>query len=328
MTKQLSEGAQFIVEHRAKGISDAQIREHFAAYGWNDDHLAAIFAEAETSTHAQPQKYTIRHALVDIYVSVRRNWRAFTATLAISYGVLLAGFIVVSLLFAGLVTSDHHPAGIGFVIGFVFWLFLVISWYALGSAFLMATSAKALQDGFNGHHSDTRQLLQRSLEIVPRAAFANAVGAVITFGPVLIFVPLSIYLSVSASHSASDNLALVVLVIGIIGAITFAWLLIASLRFALIQQVAAFEPHLSVKQVLARSPYLLRSGGQWFVFKGFVILAILSLPFSNLNDSNHHSTFLAGIVDIFTLVLGLVGLCALTMLYFNRAAVRGSDQQS
>lgn len=343
-----SEISKYLEAQKARGLSDDQIRSNLTQNGWSAqqiDHIlpkqpvsplpqtnpVVVSSEPQTTEnstqhsniiHQQPQKYKVFQALKDSLTAIRQNAKAFFAVLIISASVCLLGYVAIMLPIGFLASSD--PAlGFALLPALLIVTLLAYLWMALSGSYVVANTAVALNDGFNGRRSKIRDLLKQSLRNFLRIAIANALGLLVTFLPSTISGVIILF-SVWGSGEPNVELMMGAVVVFIIG---LAWALIASLRLALVQQVATFEPNLNARQALKRSSFLLRKGGQWFLIKGFLLVAVIyvalsfvtSTPVDELDRSMNPATML----PILLVYFGT--LTSLTMLYINRAAIRGDQ---
>lgn len=317
---------QYIHLHRAQGFSDQQMRDQFLAHGWTLAQIDHAFAAAGTPSIVQnppqqqavtaldqPKKYKIYRSLLDSLRSIRNNGAAFAATLAVSAIVLVVAILVFFAIAATIFKHEslaYDPKA--FFIKIVITLILLLVFYTIATSFFVATSAIVLRDGLHKRKTIVRQLLLSGIKASPRIAWLSFISGLIAFMPFFVLMILSAILSASTN---SIGVVIGVLLASVIG---FIWFLVVSLRLAIVQQVAVFEPTLSTKQTLKRSNYLLRVGGQWFIVKGVVLLLIISIII-NFLDEHNASELLTGLL---TITVNILSIASLTMLYLNRAALR------
>lgn len=263
-------------------------------------------------------KYGIFQSLQHMMGAVKRNPVTFGVTLLVSYvvsGIILTltflGFASLLLGEFGLLFASFSKILMVLVAGLIIYTLL----YALVYAFTVSCIAYSLSDEKYGIGTTLKKALKSTVRVVK----VNAWVAVVAYWPIAIaaFLPL-LLLGVGSSRLGGSPLALLTPILLLVALI---WALIAQLRYALAPYVALFEPEVPVKQTLKRSEQLLKKGGQWFVFKGVIlILAIFILlavatgsnlrQLENSNDNTINAIFI---------VLSILIEGAMVMLYLNRS---------
>ncbi len=144
----------------------------------------------------------------------------------------------------------------------------------------------------------------------------NAWVAIIAYWPIAAAISLPILL-LTGSGSANSPIAVLSPIFILVAMV---WALIAHLRYALAPYVALFEPEVPIKQTLKRSQLLLKKGGQWFVFKGVLLLLVLFILIAVATGSNLRQLESSNDITLNILFITLSVLIegALVMLYLNR----------
>lgn len=346
---QYTEAAQYIVAHRQQGANDQQIRQHFTDHGWTEEHIREAFKRADDpqtsalpaplqpaqveqppanlSMAGQPKKYGVFRAVKDSLIAMKHNPAAYIFSLVTGLVVFFGGFMLIILISPRSVIGDSPASGVGTIVGVIVYLIAIVVWYALSTAYMMVTLARTLRDGHEGRKSPVKQLLMQSPKVVPRVALANALGFIITVGPILIALAGFLVVTIAAITTGSAYSNIFSILFGLILVFGFAWLIILSLRLALLQQVAFFEPQVGIRKMFGRSNYLLKKGGQWFIVKGvflillvyIIISVVASIDISEVEDSKNV------LINLILSLLVILSQSVLTMLYLNRAAVRGQE---
>lgn len=261
------------------------------------------------------KKYTIFRSFYDMLAAVKKNPVTFGVTLVTAYAASTA---VLSLTLYAMAKLALGQSGLLFaslpriITGLVIGLLIYTLLYALVYAFTLSSMAFSLRDEKNS----IKTVFKKALSVAPRVVKTNALVAIVAYWPlaVLAFLPLLLF-----SMAGLNNPALA-LVFPVVVIAALIWALIANLRFALAPFVAMFEPKIPLKQTLKRSEELLKNGGQWFIFKGvLLLLAVLILlaiaTKSSLNQLEQSSDIA---VNILFIALSILAEGALIMLYFNR----------
>jgi hypothetical protein len=337
----LAEAVAFIKDHLERGVPADYIRQHFLYYGWPPHHIDQAMAEANGVQHPvtpnptrrvqTSHKYRITRALIDAFSAIRRNpvqYFCFLLGGAVVYLIgfaLLVGLLLHSLQFGSEIASGSSSKVL-LIIEFTVYCVLFVVWASLTSTFILATTSKILA----AHPAHARQsftaILQDGLRATPRAALAYGVATVLTLFPY--FLTILVLLISLLSSFGSSSLFTSIGVAGILFIFALLWMLIASLRFSLVQQVAIFEPELSIRQILHRSYYLLKSGGQWFILKGVFCILVVTILLSLLTHNSVERLTLDNhdwYVNVSYVAVTVITQAVLTMLYLNRVAVRGES---
>lgn len=278
-----------------------------------------------------PQKYRVFQAIGDFVSTAGKNPGAFFGSLLISFAVAIAGisayafFVFTSIVGGGAaaVYSDTPaaaaPAIAGAVIG-----------YVLLVAGIQGFTVACISFSLSPEKPSLGAVLHKAFSSLGRLILVNILLCVVIGLPFIVTTIASLASAFTAASSAFNgdggNSAASLVIIPLLMIASLVWLVIAALRFALAPYVALFEPNVGVVKTLGRSRHLLEKGGQWFIFKGFLLLMlvfiILSIvtgesSVSRLNSSQDLST------NISTIIISLFVEGVLVMLYFNRAKVRG-----
>jgi hypothetical protein len=125
------------------------------------------------------------------------------------------------------------------------------------------------------------------------------------------------------SSRGGDITVLVFTLVGFVAAL--AWVIIALLRYAVVPEVALFEPQHRLRDTLGRSRHLLHKGGQWFLVKAFVLAIIIGLLLVSLSAAvpTDAPTAIHVFIILLNLIVSFVSSGIFYTLYRNRVAVKG-----
>lgn len=292
-------------------------------------------APVATTADAVPQKattatgkYRVFEAINDAVHAITRNFKTFVGVAALSYGISFALMLGLALTLAmsGQVTPNYTSIAVAIgatAVLFVVMLIVSLLIYTL----VLTTTSIAVMDGGEGRTRTIKQTITLALPRLGRVALALVVQALIIGGPLIILALVAI----AASMVLPDVLVF------LLGALLYVaisvWMIVATLRYALIPYVALFEPDVRMRALPGRSFHLVKDGGQWFVFKGILLLFLAAIILSLITGQGAWQMQSGGGADD-VLLLSLISLLAnilltvlmnavLVMLYRNRRAVRG-----
>jgi hypothetical protein len=337
---------QYISHNRANGVPDPQIHDALIQSGW-PAHLVdqgmhghapaphtplapqAVQHQPESShpqhqpqVAHQPEKYKVFKALSDSWAAVRANAKTFALTMLVTYGLLIVSLLVVAAIIIGLARGmAPDDSYLGFVIFGIIGIFVTVwAWYVLAGSFMFSVVAFAVNDGANRQKSTVGSVLSRAAAVFWRVAKANVWSGLVTLGPPLAVLLLVVFAFLGTGSDSSSALAILTPFV-IFGALV--WVLLCTVRFALVSYVAVFEPQVAARRTLARSRMLLREGGIWFVWKliflaggiQIVVSLLTGTSLSDIGEDGQHP-----LVSIVQLLMTLVVVTVLLMLYRNRYA--------
>ncbi|HET9174634.1 MAG TPA: hypothetical protein VFN56_05160 [Candidatus Saccharimonadales bacterium] len=332
------EAVAYIRTHQSAGVSIDVIRQHFLQYGWSEDHIDQAIAQANAPTpapapvqaqpspapapeHQQPEKYRVFAAIRDTVSAISHHWQRYFSLLLIGMTAYVGGFILVGLLSLPAITRGSGAISI---IVLIIAGIALLAWQALTSCFLLAATSHVLAEADVSTIPSLKQAIAQAAKQAPRTALAYGLANLITFLPLVLTVFYIAYTVFANPLSIAHNGFSPLVQFGIV-ILDLIWVIVTSLRFILVQQVAVFEPQVPIKHTLSRSYALLRHGGQWFVVKlmllVFVIVIIVAIATSTTlqqiqgGGGSVFSTIIFGLINF-----GLQGV--LTLLYLNRVAVR------
>lgn len=263
-----------------------------------------------------PRKYGVFQSLQEMLGTAQSNPVSFTLSLVITY--VLSGIILfltvlamTSLLIGqfGLLFASFSKIITVLIVGLIVYTLL----YALVYAFTVSSIALSLSSEKN----DVGTVLKKAIAVTPRIAKVNAWVVIIAYWPLAVaaFLPLLLTGSTVTGGTAFVILTPILVLVALI------WTIIAQLRYALAPYVALFEPEVPVVQTLKRSQELLKNGGQWFIFKGvlmilaiFIILGVLTGSSLRELETTDNWT-----INVIFVIVSILVEGALVMLYFNRA---------
>lgn len=355
MHPNLQEASEHIRTYLANGVPEMHIREHYVNHGWSNEWFEEALAHAKasmpspTDTHAAPQadgpvtpsenaateqtvaatdaprKYRVFRAIKDYFDAVKNRPKQYFGAAGIGILTYFVSLIPLGLFVALLVLLKPHGIILGALILLAILLFII--WYAFATTFFMVITSWVLAPGLTTPNEPIPAIVRNALNRTTRAALTVAGATALTFLPLLVTVFI-LLMVVFAALSGNSNPGAILALTSLLMLVSFVWILIASLRLALVQQVAVFEPGLSMLQTFKRSSFLLKSGGfvnngQWFLLKGLLLLLAINIVLSLFTHAS--LTELQKTDNIFlNLVLAVISIVSqgvLAMLYFNRSAV-------
>jgi hypothetical protein len=278
--------------------------------------------------------YRVFQAIFDSAGAIRANIVNVTLSIVCSYAIAvtcLFGFFVAifgataasalgdSLFISSTTTSANS---------FLFIIFLIVAGSyiigALASSFVISVTSIAIYDGADKRLQPFNSIIRRSLKSFIRVLLSSMLVGLIIIGPVIVLGIIIIF--TAFTNFDNGNASGVTLLVPISLLVATIWMIIAALRYCMAPFVALFEPDLPVAQTLPRSHYLLRGGGQWFIFKaaalsGFILLLVAVVSNSHSIDELNSSDNTAVNVVTALLSIGMNGV--LVMLYRNRRTVKG-----
>lgn len=282
------------------------------------------FTQEASATDPAPSKYKVFYSIKEVWLAISHNKLAYGASILAALVFYGAGIFLFALLAGHLATSSFisgHISTFATLIGLLVIVILVTTLlYSFVSSFVVYTSSHALADGHRDQRSPIIALLKDGLRNIIRVTWVGFVATLLMIAIPCVAFAVVIALDIIGRHNSVATISSLVIGLG-----TVVWVLVASLRLVLVQQVAVFEPQLSPITCLRRSSQLLRGGGQWFIVKGSMLIFAVYIVLSIINssglknlDKTHNPFILAGLT-----IIALLGQGVLTMLYINRAAVRG-----
>ncbi len=271
------------------------------------------------------QKYGVIESVADMLRAVMRNPVSFIVSVlvALVLAALAAWVIVYAAINVLLENSTTVFASLGRIIAVVIAL---VATYTLLYALIYAFMISCISYSLSGKNHNVVETLKKGLLRTPRVLRVNILVAIIAYWPiaVLIFMPIFMLTNHSLATSPLANGLPVFLIAA------FIWAVIAHLRYALAPYVAVFEPEIPVMQTLKRSRSLLKNNGQWFLFKGILLLigiliflgAASGMTLKELERSDNV------LVNIIYVGVSIVAEGALVMLYLNRTGKQGKAKKS
>ncbi len=283
-------------------------------------------ADHETNPQNLPQKYRVWPAIFETLKAAKHNAACFAAALGISMAAIIASAYASFLLAVSVVLTAFSfgeggtgsaSSAITLIIGIYIASFIVS---AVVGAIMLNTTALALYAGAEGHKTPVGRTLAHAFKAIPRVIAAIILTGLVIIGPLLVSTLLSFGIAVSGRDSGLTGLSILLSIAGAV------WAIVAMFRFTLTPYVALFEPHVPILKTLHRSQHLLLKGGQWFVFKGYLLLVLMTVILmlasgaSSVEEFENSGSVLAGILSLLLLV---IANGVLALLYRNRRAIRG-----
>lgn len=310
--------------------NQAQQQEYSQTQSVGDPNYAT---DAQSSAHGDiPQKYRVWTAVFDAIRAGKHNGASLAAAIAVS--VIAMGSII---YIAVLAMTSILTAIIGLTMGVsilglsalsslggVIMLIMLSLFVALiiVMAVIQNTTSLAIYAGAEGHKTPPGRTMIQALKSLPRVIIANLLFGFVMLGPYIAFIGLSAFLMpVSDTSGGGLNLLAILFVF-----LALAWIIIAILRYSLAPYIALFEPQTPILKTLSRSRQLLIHGGQWFIFKAWLLMTLVSIILSLIGGDYSYEEAFAGAtifsgIGIYILLLLANGV--MTVLYRNRRLVRG-----
>ncbi len=272
-----------------------------------------------------PQKYRVWRAVFDMIGAAKRNAASVTAALAISAVAIIGSVLAATVLAISFVLTQITLVGSTDPLSTL--LTLMIAAYVGGflvtavvGAISLNTTSLALYAGAEGHKTPVGRTMAHAFRAIPRVIGAMVLTGLVVIGPLLISMLLSFGITAGGRGSGLTGLVVVTSIAGV------AWAIVAMLRFALAPYVALFEPEIPIVKTLSRSQHLLIKGGQWFIFKGYLLLLLVTVALVLMSGASSFEEFeqngsIAGSIGSLLLINIATGVMA--MLYRNRRTVRG-----
>lgn len=322
----------YIRQSLEDGRSQSAIRKDLLANGWTeadvDDGFQAAAADRpvlDASDAPAVADYSLRQAARDTWVAIKRNWRAVIGVMGLALLMTAVLQLLIATLFIYVIRSHPDPITAA--------SFIVLP-AAIGIGLIVLTSIAltiTVDDGASGKASRLGQVIRLAWQRFGRVLLVNLLLGVIIMGPLLIAmiaVMVNAWQSGGWLQSGGSQNGVVNASIFVLAAISIAWAILASIRFALATYVAILEPEVPIKQILSRSVDLIRGIGQLFVLKliGLLILfSILLSAFTGDNSLGMHSGYAQQANPLANIFGGLGSLFAsamLVLLYRNRRKIK------
>lgn len=300
----------------------------------HNQHTAATHNEDSAKpTDEAPEEYKVFQAIRDSFKAFQANPQSLSLGAVIGYSInlLVTGALVMAAIsiIGGIKFSEGSPSSEMPLAALLVLTIVGVVAATASQTFVLNTLAIGFRAGAMRRKAPLKATLGAASRTIIRVSLAMLLSAAVTIGPFIAAGFIAAYLSLGSLVEPSDNTSATSDIAGLgISALlllgTAVWAILAALRYALTPYVALFEKVKLVK-ALGRSHHLSKDGGQWFVFKGFLLYALISIligavvePISGQGSSTNWllTTVLSIPVELF--VIG-----GMTMLYRNRQTVRG-----
>lgn len=278
----------------------------------------------EAASPAESNNYKVFTAVGDTLRAIKQNLATYLASILVGLGIAVVAAIIFGvLLLSGLAAllpsagSGYNAAGLVFLgLGAV----LMTGLYIAIGAFLLNYMSLAVNAGADGQKTGVGQTIKESFHHLKRVFLAQLLLVSVLCLPIL--ATLSVFFMVFTPPDASMIGWAILLVIAAM--IVFYILLF---RFMLAPYVALFEPQTPVLKTLSRSRQLMVGGGQWFVFKGTLLMIGLFVVIALITGSDPQDSASVGSIlsNLLTSAISLVASSCLVLLYRNRKQVKGSS---
>lgn len=296
---------EYINKSYEAGLSEDQIREKLVAAGWNNQDVLSVIqalktsqvyaqptninsipaeqlVQATTSTElkqiSNPPKYKVTEAFKDGFNAMTSNITKVLLAgllLLVTYVLffIVFFFVIIAGLFGGGLYDGLNP-GVSSLI-FLIVALLVGAWY--NAVFITGLSVP-VKDAMVGQNTTFKELVSMMYLKSWRVALAQFGLYVIMLSPLFIGAILSAFLSFNGG-------AVLITILSFL--ISLVWVVLVMLRFVLAPYIALFEPNISLTKIYSKSYSLLKRGGQWFLFKfyllifvGYILFMIVTSSFS------------------------------------------------
>lgn len=280
--------------------------------------------ETHPTHHVDHKKYGVIQAVKDFLHAANRKPGRFAAVVAISYIVAGAALVVTMLAIGGLFFSrlgSSFSGSFWAVIGIIIAMLAYLLIYAFVYAFTISSIAICLASA----SGDFQMILKKAWKHTPRVLQTNIRVGVIAYWPMAAAFLFSL-IAIGGTFNGASAIWLILLPIMFIA--TFVWAIIASLRYALAAQITIFEPHVPIEKTLSRSEELLKNGGQWFLFKGILLVfgALILTGVSTGNSLDQLRSSDDWLSNTIMILLSIVIEGVLVILYFNRTHKHIADK--
>lgn len=199
-------------------------------------------------------------------------------------------------------------------------MLLVSAIVTLIAVYLSIPQALVVSDGAEGRTSSVGELFKTGWQRLWRVVLAGLLFLVVLVGPMVVLIALATIISLGVPSGSSVSSAFSILVF-LGGVLYIGYVIILTLRYALVPYVAMFEPEVPVTKTLRRSSELTDDGGKLFIVKLIAMLIVVSVLISFIADAIANSSILGYILN--ALVSALFS-AVMVMLYRNRRAVKGA----
>ena len=288
-----------------------------------------VNAQAQNAATAPAQivdsgKYGVFQSVGEFFNTVKRAPKTFIIAVVIGYGVGLALLAVFALILMGLVIGGIVRSG--GISSYMTYLPLLIVGFLLmnvvataSSAFNISITSLALMDVAEGRLRPIGQVLRSALQQLLRVIVSYIVFWIVIFGPLLIVAVVGMIVTITGLANGVGAILLYLL-----GIASLAWGLIAALRYPLIPYIALFDPGVRYGQLPRRSFQLMKSGGQWFIFKGILLIMAVTIILSIITESLLGETAIGTILSsVIFAAISVIANGVMVMLYRRRRMIVG-----
>ena len=297
-------------------------------------HQQATKVAAEPAEAEADEQYTVFRSVKESVRTFKANPRSLLLSTLVSFGVTGIVMGILAFLF---VAQASDIRGLSQVREAIVPLSILLTIGGIASvilqAFMTGILAANFYDGASKEKPGFKDVLEEAVRNLGRVSLAILLGAAITIGPLVAAIVISGFLSLDTIAEPSDETSAtsditrvgisILLMIG-----TAVWAIIAGLRYALVPYVALLEPKTKLLKTLSRSHHLSKDGGQWFIFKGFLLYLLISIIIAAvLSPIVGDNTTGQMVTSIITIPVEVLAIGCMTMLYRNRRAVRGKSHQ-
>jgi|GEM_PF-6194432 len=265
--------------------------------------------------------YRLGQALKDSYQAVANNMVNYALVVLISY--VLAG----TLFFLTLAIAHKFSLELGYLLNTpgeliisIFGCLAVYSlWYIVASTLVITTTSLALFDGTQKRKRTINEILSKAFVTASRVGMASTMAGAIIFLPAVLIVAVPLVIMVGARALPLLQHSLPILYV-----IALAWVIMASMRYALAPHIALFGRDTRTSRTLAKSHEMLALNGQWLVAQMIASLAVIALMLSLVSGQGWQRAVSAdnpAVTAVFA-TLFLVVNAVLTMIYRDQKSVR------
>jgi hypothetical protein len=275
-----------------------------------------------------PKKFRVWKAIAQSLAAIKHNPISILVALVVGYGASVAMTVGIIAAFTGTYSSlilSSGPLGGGgssivALIGIVLAVFVA---GAFARTLVLCLVAQALYDGAERQKVPVGQTLKRGFKGLLRVFVASVLYGLVIVGPEIVSGTFFFFTILSGQGSFGGANVGMISIVAYFGSIV--WMIIAMLRYSLAPYIALLEPSLPVTKTLSRSFHLLRKGGQWFIFKGALLVFLIMIIIGILaGEENIQSVASSNnmIVIIVSSLLSILIDGSMVMLYRNRRIIR------
>lgn len=269
---------------------------------------------------SENRTYGIIDSLKDLYRATKSNPLSVLVIVVLTYItsaaiMMLIGLLVAIPLLVSIMYGSFNIAALAvssFVALAVFYFFYVLAMSLMLSGVAHSLSPK---------RPNPLLTIKKTFASLPRTTIYFLTLWLVALAPFAAMYVITLAAS-SIFSSAPSAVNLLLFLIPLLSLAAIIWVYIALIRFAMVPLIAILNPKIKLKQSFAKSRQLLANGGQWFIFKGALILFGIAVAIILLTDPKYDNTLPEAVVYVAIFVLLILMFLAqgcLTMLYLKKS---------